>query len=257
MGVFVVEHQKISKEILKVNRFLSIKFHVNLDSSYTSYNQQTTIPLISEYTNASNQKSLNINNTGFMTFELRIPGIDWSKDQSIMVFETMLYRVIKGFGVMKKYLYEGEMFAINKQDEITLYSDKAKEKSVLINVSNGQRIYLSPAVIKDDNDLTYEGVIMYINNTANLVELPIDEFESICHLLSKIDYFLYSQSLINMYINYYPNKEVYEEYKLETKKKTKPKANIFNNLVVTSTPEPSGTLVKDDDTFEGLEEEKE
>ena len=76
----------------------------------------------------------------------------------------------------------------------------------------------------------------------NFVELPIDWFEGIIRVLEKIDMFAYSQLMLNFYISFTKNVEKLNEVKIIPTKKDK------------ATPPKSGSLVKKESLFDGLED---
>ena len=69
----------------------------------------------------------------------------------------------------------------------------------LFNIGPNQRMVIKPAIIYDENEISYEGVVLYINKTANYVELPIDAFEALYYTLKETNIFVYSQLMINYY----------------------------------------------------------
>ena len=221
---------------MNLGRKLSIKLNVNLIGD----NNSTFINMYAK-PNSATLKGISLSPSSFITFEYKEGA--WSKDKTIVVNELNLAKVVKGFKNVHKNVYEGNIFAQNKKGEVVIYQDRARECTEHIGLGS-QNMLLQPAVIQDDNGVTYEGVILYINNSENVIELAIDWFDGIIRVLEKIDMFAYSQALLNFYISLKDNERIMEETevkKIPKKKKT------------TTLKGANSTLVKDEDTFEGLE----
>ena len=221
---------------MNLGRKLSIKLNVNLIGD----NNSTFINMYAK-PNSATLKGISLSPSSFITFEYKEGA--WSKDKTIVVNELNLAKVVKGFKNVHKNVYEGNIFAQNKKGEVVIYQDRARECTEHIGLGS-QNMLLQPAVIQDDNGVTYEGVILYINNSENVIELAIDWFDGIIRVLEKIDMFAYSQALLNFYISLKDNDRIMEETevkKIPKKKKT------------TTLKGANSTLVKDEDTFEGLE----
>lgn len=124
---------------------------------------------------------------------------DWDKSQSVMIHCRNHHVILRQMKRFIDNLYKGEMFSKDSNDKIILYGDVASKTSELIKLpyTDNNMILLRPHVITDSNNITYEGSLMCFNKPDNFVELYIDELEGLYYNLSKIDFFLYSQSLIN------------------------------------------------------------
>lgn len=231
-----MDHYKISREILNIGKKLSVKINVNLvgDNNKSFINQYAK-------PNSVTMKGISLTPGCFVSFEYKEGA--WSKDKTILINELNLAKVVKGFKNVHKNVYDGEIFAQNKQGQVVIYQDRARECTEHIRIGT-QNILLQPAVVQDDSGLTYEGVILYINNMENFIELPIDWFDGIIRVLDKIDMFTYSQLLINFYMGFKDNEKIMNE----TEVRTIPKAKKTSTLKGSDS-----TLLKDDNTFEGLE----
>lgn len=229
-----MSHYKISRELLNLGRKLVIKMNVNLIGENNSY-------FLNQYArpDGSSAKSISLTPNAFITFEYKDGA--WSKDKSILINELNLVKVVKGFRNMHKNIYNGGIFAQDRNGRVIIYNDRVRECTEAIRIGV-QHMLLVPAIIEDDGGLTYEGVILYLNNMQNFVELPIDWFEAIIRMLEKVDMFHYSQLLLNFYISYAKNIEEMNEVKFIPSKKDKAKQP------------KSGSLVKDESLFDGLEE---
>lgn len=219
---------------MSIGRKLVIKINVSLIGDNNS-------PFVNQYArpDGSTQKSIVLNPNAFLTFEYKEG--TWTRDKSILVNELNLVKVVKGFRKMHNNIYNGGIFAQDKNGKVVIYQDRARECTEAIRLGT-QHMLLVPAIIEDDSGLTYEGIILYINNMSNYVELPIDYFEGIVRKLEKIDMFVYSQLLLNFYMNFDRNACSDSEVKMIPKKKEK------------ITPPKTGSLVKNEGLFDGLED---
>lgn len=219
---------------MSIGRKLVIKINVSLIGDNNS-------PFVNQYArpDGSTQKSIVLNPNAFLTFEYKEG--TWTRDKSILVNELNLVKVVKGFRKMHNNIYNGGIFAQDKNGKVVIYQDRARECTEAIRLGT-QHMLLVPAIIEDDSGLTYEGIILYINNMSNYVELPIDYFEGIVRKLEKIDMFVYSQLLLNFYMNFDRNACSNSEVKMIPKKKEK------------ITPPKTGSLVKNEGLFDGLED---
>ena len=180
--------------------------------------------------NFNNNKYMKINVFPFLTLEINDK--EWSKDKTIMITQSNLFQIVKSFKKILNNIYHGDVFAMNKQEEIVIYKDKVIEYTEKIfNLGYNQKIIISPAIVYDENETTYEGVVIYLNTTSNFVTLPIDCFEALVYNLEKIDLFVYSQMLLNFYMTTLKNneKENNEPVKRFNNK------NIFKDKEFTST----------------------
>lgn len=229
-----MSHYKISRELLNLGRKLVIKMNVQLVGENNSY-------FLNQYgrPDGSSAKSISLTPNAFITFEYKDG--TWSKDKSILINELNLVKVVKGFRNMHKNIYSGGIFAQDKNGKVIIYADRVRECTEAIRIGV-QHMLLVPAIIEDDSGLTYEGVILYLNNMENVVELPIDWFEGMIRVLEKIDMFQYSQLLLNFYMSFTKSTEQLNEVKIIPSKKTK------------ATPPKSGSLVKKESLFDELED---
>lgn len=229
-----MSHYKISRELLNLGRKLVIKMNVQLIGENNSY-------FLNQYGRAdgSSTKSISLTPNAFITFEYKDG--TWSKDKSILINELNLVKVVKGFRNMHKNIYNGGIFAQDKNGKVIIYGDRSRECTEAIRIGV-QHMLLVPTVIIDDSGITYEGVTLYLNTMENFIELPIDWFEGMIRVLEKIDMFQYSQLLLNFYMSFTKSTEQLNEVKIIPSKKDK------------ATPPKSGTLVKKESLFDGLED---
>jgi hypothetical protein len=185
--------QKITRTIVQPVRNLILKMHVKLlkekDGRIENFHNEF---------NYAGKNYLKLDLQSFMTLE--ILDKNWDKDKSILIDQKNIYQIIKGFEKVIDGIYNGKVFALNREGKTVIYSEMAEKNTVKIyNLGNGNRLVITPAIIYDENDLSYEGVVMHVNKTENFVELPIDAFESLYYAIKQTNLFLYSQGLINYY----------------------------------------------------------
>jgi len=236
--------QRISRIILQPVKNLNLKINVKLyqekNNKLESYHKEFEFNKV---------KYLTLNPSVYLSLDINNKEEEWDKSRSIMITQRNIYQLIKNFKTMLTNLYGDEIFAINSKGEIVIYSDMIVKYTLKIyNLGLNQRMIIKPAIVYDENEVSYEGVIMYINNSDNFIELPIDAFESLFYTLSKIDIYTYSQQLLNYYVScldkdgdlkdinvsikkYHPISDVNDKDKEEVKGFIfKPKSNkeIFN-----------------------------
>lgn len=186
--------QKISRTLIQPVKNLCLRIHVKLfkDNGGRKDNFHNLFTI-------EGNSYLKLDLQSFLTLELTDG--EWSRDKSIVIDQRNIYHVIKGFEKSLNAIYHGGIFATNKKGDIVIYSDMVEKHTVrLFNIGPNQRMVIKPAIIYDENEISYEGVVLYINKTANYVELPIDAFEALYYTLKETNIFVYSQLMINYYI---------------------------------------------------------
>jgi hypothetical protein len=150
--------------------------------------------------NFNDKNYMKIEPQGFITLDIKSTDGDW--DKGLLIANNNLYQVVSGFRRMVDNMRDPELYGVTRAGKILLYADKVKGKIVdMSNLGGQQRVVITPTVVVDENDCTYEGCRMVINNAENYVDLPIDALESVYYALSKIDLFAYTSHLYTMYIS--------------------------------------------------------
>lgn len=160
-----------------------------------------------------------INYVSFITLEnIANPEMnDLSK--SIMITEKNIFSVITMLNAIINRLYKHDIYAY-ENEKLIIYDDEIKKHTIVTRLYGGGSLMVRPTIVYDENDMSYEGVTLFINNTMNGIDLPIDALESLRYYISKIDFFLYSQALINYHILYYGiNNSTVEQKKQSTEKR--------------------------------------
>ena len=189
--------QRISRIILQPVKNFTLKINVKLyqekNNKIESYHKEFEFNKI---------KYLTLNPSAYLSLDINNKEEEWDKSKSIMITQRNIYQLIKNFKIMLDNMYKDDIFAMNSKGEIIIYSDMVNKYIIKIyNLGLNQRMIIKPAIVYDENEVSYEGIIMYINNSDNFVELPIDAFESLFYTLSKIDIHTYSQQLLNYYVS--------------------------------------------------------
>lgn len=188
--------KKLTAVIIRPNKNLLLKVNVNVkeDNNVRSFHTVNTV---------NGNDYLTLDTMPFLTLELKDKegGGDW-KDKAILINQNNIYQIVKGFEKCLENIYNGGVFAVDKQGNSIIFADMVEKNTVRIfNLGANKRMVIKPAVIFDENETQYEGVILYINKTANFVELTIDALEALYYCLSKIDIFSYAQLLLNYYVS--------------------------------------------------------
>lgn len=218
---------KISRVLVQPVKNLVMKIHVELlkekEGKVTNFHNVFTF---------GSKTYLRVDLQSFVTIEMTDG--EWSKDKSVLIDQRNMYQVIKGFEKSLENIYNGDVFAVNKEGKTVIHKDSIEKNTVKIyNMGNSNRLILRPSIIYDNDDMTYEGVVLYINKTENYVELPIDAFEALYFTLKKVDLFVYSQALLNYYLGTLRAMQV--ENKIIDKPSTpRSRKNIFNDEFVKS-----------------------
>jgi hypothetical protein len=212
---------KISRVVYQATKDLSLRMHIKLvkekDGRKENFHQL--------FTTKEGNKYLKLDLQSFLTLE--ITSGEWSPDKSIFINQKNLSQIKRKFKKMLDNIYGEEIFAMNKKNEVFMYADTVeKYTEKIFNLGGKSNMIVSPAVIYDENEVTYEGVIIYINKSDNYVELPIDTFEALYDVLEKADLFVYSQLLLAYYMSTIKDQKVeLKEVKVNentTNKKRKP-----------------------------------
>lgn len=189
---------KISRVVFQPLRDLQLRIHLKLIKE----RQDGRVENFHNVFTYGDKNYLKVDLQSFFTLEIPGTGADWSKDRSIIVDQKNIYQLIRGLKKTIDDIYDGGVFAADKEGNVVIYKDKQEEfTNRIYNLNYNQRIVLTPAIIFDETEVSYEGVVMYINKSANAVEMPIDVLESLYYTLKKADLFVYSQLLLNYYVS--------------------------------------------------------
>lgn len=228
---------KLTRNILFL-RELSVRIHVKLhDDNFNYYTEYTY----------NNKLYAKVDPCVFITLDMSKEKDNYSHDKNIMITQLNINSVINAFKTVQKNIYEQKIFG-KRDNEIIVYSDMVEKYSfkLLLPRSNNAMV-IRPAVVYDENEISYEGVRLFLNKTENTVDLMIEEFETLIYTLSQIDLFKYSQLLLNYIAIKHPN-GIYEPPKKEFKKRS----SINWDTPPTETVSSNFKKPDNNDLFEGL-----
>lgn len=184
---------------------LHVKFSTDNGNAHTEY----------EY---GKKRYLKLEPSVYLTLEL--VSDTWDKTKTVIITQNSIYGIVCNMKQMIDNIYNENIFANKSNGEIVAYKDMVDKYTRRMVVSGtNQQIMFRPAVIYDENELTYEGVELYINRLENKAELTIESFEALYYTISQIDLFQYSQLILNYFTNYYGKKYVSSDAPKQTKQK--------------------------------------
>lgn len=180
---------KISQQLFTYSK-LRIRFHVKIDNDGHK-----------EY-DFNNKVYTHINYQSHITMEI-VTDNNLTNDMShsMMITERNMFAVVNFLNKTINHIYRDDLYAMQNK-KLILYDDIAKQCREVVQTPTG--ILMSkPTIIYDENEMAYEGVSLFINNTHNMIDIPIDSLEAIRYNILKVDFILYTNSILNYYINYY------------------------------------------------------
>lgn len=230
---------KISRVIIEPVKKLRLRMHAKLvnrkEGRKENFHKLFSAP--------DGGKYLSLDIQSFMTLELTEG--EWDKSKTIIIDQKNIYQIIKGMKKIIDDIYDRDkgIFAIKKNKETVIYKEQAERSTVkLYNLNYNQRMVLTPAIVYDENEVSYEGVVMFMNKSENYVEFPIDAFEALYYCLEKADLFVYSQELVNYFIAALKGEKVeLKEIEITVKSKKKKHPLAAQN----EEPEVKGNIIKE------------
>lgn len=124
----------------------------------------------------------------------------WDSQKSLYINKNNIAQLIEGLNDMYIKLKRKDLYIIHPNGEMELGGITSDDEVFLTNLKFNQCLKIEPAIIYDADKKPLQGVYMYINRKDNIVDLSIDEFQSIVILFNKVDIGLETQGLINMHI---------------------------------------------------------
>ena len=186
---------KLTRPLFK-SRELYLRIHVMFG------NTDTYGGSFSEFT-FDNKTSSRIDPGVYLTLDIKKTDSEYDPSLSVVIGKGTLHMFKKSCKRLLDSIYEQHIFA-NKGNTVVAYQDMVEKYSETITVPRtNSAVLLKPAVVYDENEVSYEGVNVYINKLENMASLFIDEYESLVNILLDIDLFVYSQLLVNYYVSYY------------------------------------------------------
>lgn len=139
--------------------------------------------------------------SSYLTMEIYDKKSQHDISKSIMITDKNIFSVITATNTIIKNIYDNPIYATDR-GKLIIYEDLAEKFKVIRHFSNGAIMY-KPVIIYDENDVSYEGARLCINNSGNYVDLTIESLEALRYCLTKIDFIAYSQLLYNYYELHY------------------------------------------------------
>lgn len=116
---------------------------------------------------------------------------------SIYISDKNLYYLVTGLREMRDIMMRDDIYY--RDGNNTKMFEDIKDVTVNLIDGKGNTLKLMPSTCVI-NDISYEAVALYINGMGNEMVLDIESYDALIYNLSKIDFFLYSQSLIQTVI---------------------------------------------------------
>lgn len=224
---------KITKTIAQFGK-LRIRFHVKFDGGHKEYDFNEKVYTALAYPSFVSLENVDIPDTTM---------------NGVMITERNIFSALTATNKIIKNLCEHDIYA-TQRGNLIIYEDEAKKASVTTQLNGGGALLFKPSIVYDENDVGYEGAILFINNTNNVVNLTIDQLEGLRYCLSKIDFFVYSQLLVNYYISYY-DINTNNPVSMSSKQKSYNKPQI-NWAAPQQEPKANATFSKGKDEFAEL-----
>lgn len=148
-----------------------------------------------------NGEYVHLNLDAFLTFEFKEG--EWDKSKSIILHKRNIVHFIKGLKKAIRNIYLPDTFYI-EDGETKISSDSIKENTVYIyNLGANQRIVIQPSVIYEQTEDTYyEGVTIYINQSSNYIQIPLDVLEAFVYQLDKLNIDELAFRMVDFYVNH-------------------------------------------------------
>ena len=190
---------KVSRVISYINKSLVVKIHIKLNKINNLTNTKETFH---KTYNVFGVKGIKIDVLTFLTLEIVADKENWDKTKSLMITPHSIYKILKPLKECRDAIYNNDIFYISTSKGLSIYADEAEKftRTTKMNKEN-QSLFIKPALLFDENETSYEGVYLYLNKIENLVELSIEELDALVYILDKVDMFVYSQALLNYFVN--------------------------------------------------------
>lgn len=225
------EIKHIDKKIVRtIARFTSFKLELNVSllqpdgkSGVMDWERQVNSMWIEHSYYIENSVFLVIKNTSKNSDK----DIDWRKRSLYMTSRTQPI-FVKAFDDILRILYDEDHDPFyQEKGRLKTYTPEENQIVYVDNAGDDNIFELRPAVIVDKDNVEYEGAALSINTSENVGGLVLDELTAIRDILSKIDLFLYSQSLLNFYYIYRKKVEA-DHVVVKTQETRATKKRLFN-----------------------------
>lgn len=221
-------NKRISTTLLFLTRYVTLKFHVNLTSR--GKDGVTDIPnaFHTVYEN-SNGKYITYDVNSYITLDIKDKSGYWDKSKSVLITPRNIFQLLTHLSKMIANIYREDCFYIENNDT-KVNKETLEEYTVrAYNLGNNQRIVMQPSVVYETvEDTYYEGATFYLNNSENVFSIPIDLIETLYYTLNKVDFMVYTGTLLNYYLQRVLDDE--EDVEIDNRHQRKP--HVFTNVTI-------------------------
>jgi hypothetical protein len=120
---------------------------------------------------------------------------EWSRDKQVSINQRNIYSLRLG---LRKFYKNFQRENIYRYDHGKITELLVEERdTVFIPLGKDQCIRLRPTIVRDRLNTIYPGVELTINRDDNIVELTVDEFESVMDLFQTINIYQSGLTLMN------------------------------------------------------------
>lgn len=194
-----------------------------------------------------------LNSLGFVTLEYMDGQYDYENNTtSVMITDKSIYGLLTALKDAINNLYTYDIY-YKENGELRMYEEEANKYSIAKRLYGGGAIMLRPTIVYDENETSYEGISLCVNTTNNRIDLPLETLEALYYTLTKVDFFIYTQSLLTYYITYY-NIDEENTYVVDNTALTlpKPKVDWLNEQHEEPKVEVTSTFRKQKDEFSAM-----
>ena len=194
---------KIARVLIQPCKELVVKIHCRLTKEVNG-----VVRSFHNFFSYNDGNYLNLDHYVYLTIEFKDDS-EWSRDKVVIINTKNIHQLLSGLKFMINtcrcnddiYVHSKLKDSIDVED-ITIYPETIKENiwQVRLLGDDTPRILLHPSV-KEENDVKYEALRIYINRKVNYVDMTLDEAEALYYTLQKVDFFQYGMSMIQYYIS--------------------------------------------------------
>ena len=166
-----------------------------------------------------------INMNPKLVLKISKKGVDWTPGQQVYIGRRYIYRFQTCITNFYKYIQNCNNYIYD--DNGYLNNVVKDDKDVMFIDVGNQWISFEPDILYV-NEIKLPGILITINDPANMIIVSIDEYEEICTCLSHIDINLIGSNLMVMYGQITTDKMVVNEGVIEKPKSVGPKRDIFD-----------------------------
>lgn len=189
--------EKISRTILTLPfSKLSLKLHIKLMNE----NHQGELEGFHKEFTFNGKEYLSLNVFPILTLEMMDKTDGWKPDKTIILTQRNIFYLIQSLKKINKAIYKEDMFVYDERNELMVYKDMAEKHTERVYKLGNHKLLLKPSVVYSPQEEAYEGIVMYFNNTNNVVQVNLDDLNALIYTLDKIDLFTYSQHMLNYYV---------------------------------------------------------